>query len=718
MSGNGIFSKLKSGRRRFSETIEAQSNAEAEAAKEYLKKANEFKSQKQWEKAIENFRAYSVTYPNKVQPYMQIAYAYLAMNYPGAAYESVRRVLLLDPSHQQAFELFLDLADRIGMDPKLRQYVIRNYGDSVVSKPERWNDAIDFLMSLSQKKPLEAFTTSTQADVRALAELALLKPTNPADQAEILAPAGELKEQVLLRYNLAMGRYSIALKQLAKIEKLDKTQLNSLRLAVRAAHRKKKITVAQSLVEAYLKYQPADGWATTKQKTLLLEIQNTDIGLERSRVLESGYRNLTKTLDVSVAPTVQRGATGLYLLHNSLPYNSAGYATRSHGVILGLRDLGWDMQGVTRPGYPFDRPETKVDLTATVPAVDTIDGVPYHRLTVSKESVPRAPFEPFQEIYTQRLSKLARDNNAGLIHAASNYWNGVSGVMAARQLGIPSVYEVRGLWEVTRISREPAWKNSDEYRFMAEMEAEAARHADVVLALTRALKEEMISRGVDEQKITIAPNGVDPQRFIPRVPNLALKQKLGLVDAPTIGYVGSILDYEGIDTLLESIALLKGTGLQFNVVIVGDGAFYEEALALAQRLGIDDLVKFTGRVPHEEVEDYYSIIDICPLPRHGLPVCEMVSPLKPFEAMAMGKVVVGSNVDAIDEIITPGVNGLLCIKDNAADLAEQLENLIKTPATVRELGLSSRDWVVKNRSWNSIAAIMDQAYEQGGIIKP
>ncbi|MFW0118604.1 glycosyltransferase [Rothia sp. P5764] len=715
MYSKDLISPLKRGYRKAVRVWEQAPEVSRDALNA-LEKADSFKQKKQWEKALENYRLYLMEKPDDVSANMQVAYAYLALNLPGAAYEAIRRVLLVDPSHPAAFELFLDLAERVKMDAKLRKYVVRSFSEHVTERPERWLDASDLVISLNMEVALQAFAASPDDLIRTLGKLSLLGTSKPQDQELILVAAGQKRNEALLRYNLAKGRYSVALKQLAKMEPAE-IPLPPLRIAIRATHRKQKTSVAIQLVNVYLKAAPTDSWANSKKATLNTELQESKIGKERNEVLNNGYRNLQVSRLQRPVPTVERNSTGLYLLHNSLPYNSAGYATRSHGIIRGLRELGWDMRGVTRPGYPFDRPETKVDAHRVIPPLDVVDGVPYHRLTTERESVPRAPFKPYQETYTRRLVQLAKRQNVGLIHAASNYWNGISGVMAGRQLGVPSVYEVRGLWEITRISREPEWLNTDEYRFMAEMEAEAARHADVVLSLTRALKEELISRGVDGNKITIAPNGVDPERFVPREPNLQMKQQLGLGDAPTIGYVGSILDYEGIDTLLESIALLRDTGLDFNVLIVGDGSFYESALELARSLGLDDFVKFTGRVPHEDVEDYYSLIDICPLPRHGLPVCEMVSPLKPFEAMAMGKVVVGSNVDAIDEIITPGVNGLLSQKDNPHDLALQLEQLVKAPADVRELGHSSRAWVVEHRSWNSIAGIIDQAYEAAGIIE-
>lgn len=712
---NFIYSFLRPIKRQYRRVVCVWSNVPTVSgqALEHLAKAEYFKEQKKWEKSLENLRPYLVENPTDVSANMKAVYCYLELGYPGAAYEFTRRVLHIDGSHLEAFELFIDLADRLKIDTKLRKYIIRRFDEDLPHHPSRWSTGVGHAVSFNMTSALGVIASSEDGMTSSIAKAALVYSDKAAFE-QTLEESGPAKERVAIRVNLARGNSSEAIRLLAKLP-VDQIENVPLRQAIRAAHRKGRIAVAIQLINFYLKAFPDDSWALAKKRTLTEDQNKTALGMERIDVLTNGY-DWSRWSEAGNLTPVSEGGKILYLLHNSLPYNSAGYATRSHGIITGLREIGWNAVGVTRPGYPFDRPEAKVD-DDSVPATDIVAGVPYHRLSINRERMPKAPFADFQEIYTKRLVRLAKSEKAGLIHGASNYWNGISGVAAARQLGVPSVYEVRGLWEITRISREPEWHDTDEYRFMAEMEAEAARNADVVLALTRALKEELISRGVDGKKIVVTPNGVDPERFIPRAPNLALKQKLGLGAGLTVGYVGSILDYEGIDTLLESIALLRDSGLEFNALIVGDGSFYQQALSLAQELGIADFVKFTGRVPHDEVEDYYSIIDICPLPRHGLPVCEMVSPLKPFEAMAMGKVIVGSNVDAIEEIIQPGVNGLLSIKDNSADLALRLEQLVRAPNEVYELGRSSREWVVKNRSWNSIAGIIDQAYRNAGIVR-
>lgn len=398
----------------------------------------------------------------------------------------------------------------------------------------------------------------------------------------------------------------------------------------------------------------------------------------------------------------------LYLLHNSLPHHSGGYATRTHGLLTELNRSGWDVDGVTRLGYPYDMPGM-ADVP-DLPAQERVGLVDYHHLLTGRQIEKKNPMFDYTERYAEQLLPLARSERPAIIHGASNHWNGLTAVKVARLLGIPSVYEVRGLWEVTRGSRDPQWARSDQYTYIARMEADAAKGATRVLAITEALKAELVDRGVDSEKITLVPNGVDTQRFTPIPRDETLAQSLGVAGKTVIGYVGTVVDYEGLDLLLAAAHELRRTREDFHVLIVGDGAQLDELRALATKDGLDDIITFTGRVPHDEVERYYSLIDITPFPRLPLPVCEIVSPLKPFEAMAMGKAVVASDVAALAEIVTPEANGLLHTKGSADSLREQLARLLDDPALTREIGQRSRDWVVENRDWRGLSELIAQIY--------
>src|SRR5699024_815955 len=297
-----------------------------------------------------------------------------------------------------------------------------------------------------------------------------------------------------------------------------------------------------------------------------------------------------------------------------------------------LNRCGWNVDGVTRLGYPYDMPG--MADAPELPVQERVGVVDYHRLLTGRHIEKKNPMYDYTERYAEALLPLARAERPAILHGASNHWNGLAAVKTGRLLGIPSVYEVRGLWEVTRASRDAEWGRSAQYSYLARMEADAARVATRVLAITNALKGELVDRGVAEEKITLVPNGVDTARFTPIPRDEELAEELGVQGRTVIGYVGTVVDYEGLDLLLTASRELRRTRDDFHVLVVGDGAQLESLRSVARTEELDDVVSFIGRVPHEEVERYYSIIDITPFPRLPLPVCEMVSPLKPFEAMA------------------------------------------------------------------------------------
>jgi len=400
--------------------------------------------------------------------------------------------------------------------------------------------------------------------------------------------------------------------------------------------------------------------------------------------------------------------TGLYFLHNSLPWDSQGYSTRSHSIVKALNSQGWKVSAVTRLGYPFDRhTETPAH---NVPEVADIDGVTYHRLGRKIGRISNTA--TFLTAYAERAAELVSELKPAILHAASNHWNGLVANHVARELGLPSIYEVRGLWEVTSLSRYPGYEYTSRYRIHVRLETQAAQDADHVFALTQALKQELIRRGVDGQKITLLPNCVDAARFEPRTRDLELEAQLDVSGKTVIGYVGSLNEYEGLDLLIEAAAELAKTRTDFKVLIVGSGIEQERLAAIVAELNLGTHVIFTGRVPHSEVEKYYSLIDIAPFPRLALPVCEMVSPLKPFEAMAMQKACIVSSVDALTEIVQDGVTGRVFEKNSAADLMRVLGELLDNPSQIREFGTSARSWVLNNRTWEHDTVIAHEIYER------
>lgn len=395
-----------------------------------------------------------------------------------------------------------------------------------------------------------------------------------------------------------------------------------------------------------------------------------------------------------------------YLLHNALPYASGGYATRGHGLMRGLIAAGGAGSVLARPGFPSD---TKPDSGAPPGASRRrIDGVTYR----FENSFGR-PGQLYRYIRDAGdYFAEAAPRGVTVIQAASNFYTGLAGAYAAVLRKRPFIYEVRGFWELTRESRDPAFAQTPLYRRNRRLEQSCAHLADHVLTLTSSMKREIESWGVPPERVTLAPNAVDPDIFTPVPRDARLGAKLGLTpDNLVIGYVGSFVDYEGLDMMVEASLRLMARDARVRLMIVGDDTPGGKAAvpvgvqlrAQVEASGMADRVLFPGRVPHEDVPAYYSLIDICPFPRRPVPVCEMVSPMKPLEAMAMSKCVIVSSVGGMEGMVRNDETGLIFRKGDVNALHAALRKALD-PDLRRRLGAQARDWVRRERSWNTIGA--------------
>ncbi|MEA2524593.1 MAG: hypothetical protein QOF73_1820 [Thermomicrobiales bacterium] len=406
--------------------------------------------------------------------------------------------------------------------------------------------------------------------------------------------------------------------------------------------------------------------------------------------------------------------TVIYCMHNSLPHDSSGYATRSHGLLTSLQAAGMNVRAYTRFGYPWDSSRRqKIEPLTDFPDEDVVDGITYHRLRTLEAGWGQVSVDRYMEAYADELERVARIERPAVIHAASNFMVGIPAVVAARRLGLPVIYEVRGMWEVTRESREPAWKDSEQYEAYVRLETQAATGADAVITLTEALKAELIRRGVPAERITVVPNSVDPDQFAALPRDCQLEQELGLVGKRTVGYVGSFTQYEGLDDLLHAAGIAIDRGLDdLRLLLVGDGLELPRLRDLVTDLELQDHVIMPGRVPFADVQRYYSLIDVAAFPRKPLPVTEMVSPMKPFEAMAMEKAILVSSVGALAEIVRDGETGVVFEKGDVDSLVAAIERMVADPGLCARLGKNAREWVVANRSWERAARTTTDLYRK------
>lgn len=391
----------------------------------------------------------------------------------------------------------------------------------------------------------------------------------------------------------------------------------------------------------------------------------------------------------------------LHFVTNALPRTNAGYTVRTHRIALAQRRLGLEPQVVTRLGYPLAQ-----GIRDARPRVE-VEGVAYHRLLSwlppkgAAASVAKA---------AELAAPLVAEVRPGVLHAASNHLNAAVALEVGRRHGIPVVYEVRGFLEDSWLSRDPAHRpDQDFYRLTRELETRRMAEADAVVTLGQAMRAEIASRGVDPAKIFVVPNGVDEDFLTPLPGRDEARARLGIAPEEFVaGLTSSFYGYEGIDTLIDAAAILRDRGVDITLLLVGDGPERAALEARAHEHGTK--VIFTGRVPMSSVRTFHAALDVFAVPRRADRVCQLVTPLKPIEAMAGGIPVIASDVKALREIVEPGVTGTLTLPEEPEAWANSLEQLIYSPEGRRKFGQAAREWVRAERTWDAVASRYPEAY--------
>lgn len=397
-------------------------------------------------------------------------------------------------------------------------------------------------------------------------------------------------------------------------------------------------------------------------------------------------------------PTPVRGRI-LHLVTNSLPHRQAGYTVRSQSIAQAQREVGLDPHFATQAGFPRN------EGVLGAPPEDRVDGIPYHRLAPDFDRLV-GPAETVARTATEAAALVERLGPA-VLHPATNFNNAQAALALRERFGLPVVYEVRGFLEETWASRQAGDPTSragdaDRYRGAKEVETAAMLAADAIVTLSETMRADIVARGVPAERVTVVPNAVDVDRFRPQPRDDALAARLGLPSGePVVGYISSFTRYEGIAHLIEAAAILRERGRRVRVLLVGDGEERANLERQVDELGLraDGTVVFTGKVPHERVLAHYSLLDVFVVPRTADRVSQLVTPLKPYEAMALEKPLVVSGVDALREIVTEGETGLTFEPERAASLADVLEPLLDDPERRARLGRAARRWVSTHRTW-------------------
>jgi glycosyltransferase involved in cell wall biosynthesis len=311
--------------------------------------------------------------------------------------------------------------------------------------------------------------------------------------------------------------------------------------------------------------------------------------------------------------------------------------------------------------------------------------------------------------FTKRIIEIAQSENADIIHAHVPYRVGVPAMRAARKLGLPFVYEMRGMWEESAVA-SGRWKAGGlAHRRFRRMETKVLRAADSVICISETLRKEAISRGVSKDNISIIPNAVDVDEEgedseLLNVMRRKLKGKL------VVGYIGSLRELEGVDQTAKAISILKEEGVDANFFVLSSESGQSELREYCKSLGIEDCSYIEGPVPHEQVAPFYDLIDVFVVSRPDTRVTRLVTPLKPFEAMCSGRAVVMSDLPALAEIIEDGETGCLYPPDDVQALAETIKQLLQDESKRNELGQAAKKWVTTKRTWTQVTKIIGPIY--------
>ncbi|MBN9130315.1 MAG: glycosyltransferase [Paenarthrobacter ureafaciens] len=394
----------------------------------------------------------------------------------------------------------------------------------------------------------------------------------------------------------------------------------------------------------------------------------------------------------------------LHLLTNSVPHTGSGYARRSHSILSAQAREGWEPLAVTRLGYPV-----QIGVL-NARDVDVVDGVRYQRL------LPAAMVKSMDgrlQQQAEELLQVAREFRPSVLHTTTHFVNGLVAREVAHALGIPWVYEVRGqLADTWASTRDPEAKSSERYRLFTDREADVMRSADLVVTLGESMKRNILAAGVPEERILLSPNAVGGAYLGEPLTHAEARSALGLEsDALYIGTVSSLVDYEGLEDLVTSFALLAPRLPKLKLIVVGDGTAAPALRDQVRRLGLLNSVLFPGRVPADKAQLFHQALDVFVVPRKDLSVTRSVTPLKPVEALASARPVVASRLDALQEIVHDGVNGRLAEPSDPEGLAEVLLGLLEDNGMRRRLGDAGRQQVLATRTWEANAKACVQAYE-------
>ncbi|RMF12028.1 MAG: glycosyltransferase, exosortase A system-associated [Alphaproteobacteria bacterium] len=392
----------------------------------------------------------------------------------------------------------------------------------------------------------------------------------------------------------------------------------------------------------------------------------------------------------------------LHIFDHSIPLHS-GYTFRSYGILTNQRARGWETVHVTTPRHKAEGPPE-----------ETVEGLTFYRTPAPGGGLAKLPvLRELGEIRStaRRVGEVIERTRPDIVHAHSPVLNALAGLRAAHRAGLPFVYEIRAFWEDAAAAHGTCREGDLRYRVTRALETHAVRHADAVTVICEGLRQDVIARGVPADKVTVIPNAVDLDRFTGEpARDEVLAQRLGLQGKTVLGFIGSFYGYEGLAVLVEALGHIRHENV--CLLLVGGGPEDQALRAQVAEKGLEGRVIFTGRVPHAEVDRYYRLVDIFVYPRLHMRLTDLVTPLKPLEAMAQMKMVAASDVGGHRELIRDGETGTLFKAGDPGDLARAVDTLLDNRDSWGKRLERARQYVTDHRNWRTSVANYAPVYER------
>lgn len=431
----------------------------------------------------------------------------------------------------------------------------------------------------------------------------------------------------------------------------------------------------------------------------LRQASPVSVGILEGRVRElSGWVPRISGPDAPIVPASEN--TVVHLVKESAPYLSNGFCSRSHYNFKSELAAGLKPIVLTEPGFPWN-----LDVGAGARPEAIHDGIGHYHFDLGDVEPAELPVDQMLEIWAELAYRKVQIIRPAVIHASSGrrgYETALVGLALKRKTGLPFVYEVRSFFEANWTGENEREGTGEIYEKRMAVELLCMQEADRVLTIGEAMRDDLVQRGIPAEKVDIIPNGVDTAIFQPQVRDEQLSASLGLSGVPTFGYVSNMDHYrESQETLVRAAAVLRDRGSDLHCLLVGDGPRRETIAELAEELGVADRVHLLGRVQHEQIPAYYSLIDLFVVPRIPERAATYVTPLKPFEAMATGRPVIVSDLPALREIVDEPHRGLTFRPGDEVALADVLERLQHDPEEARRLAEAGMSWVRAERHWGA-----------------